>query len=201
MATLDLPVANHLRSGRSIDIGPTCLGFILSGRLPPRQLAQLLSISDLHLYLTAPFVLSWSLMNAMSCGCKIVASATAPVREMIRDGETGLLVDFFDVDGLLDRAIEVLDRPQHYAALAAAGRELIETRYSIPVCLNRDAATLPVCDATSPAADDRAKADRPGIGIAANLPAEIRRRPGRSRPCTSNSVNDGTSIKYPFRRR
>jgi glycosyltransferase involved in cell wall biosynthesis len=105
------------------------------GRLPPRQLAQLWSLSDLHLYLTVPFVLSWSLMNALSCGCKILASDTAPVREMIHQGETGLLVDFFDVDRFVEQAIEVLDHPAHYTSLGQAGRRLIETRYSIPICL------------------------------------------------------------------
>ena len=68
--------------------GPT-IRFL--GRLPPHDLARLLSISDLHVYLTVPFVLSWSLMNALACGAVVLASNTAPVCEMIRPGENGLL--------------------------------------------------------------------------------------------------------------
>ena len=67
---------------------------MFTGLLPPTQLARLLAASDLHIYLTAPFVLSWSLMNALSCGAVVLGSATAPVKEMIRDGENGLLADF-----------------------------------------------------------------------------------------------------------
>jgi glycosyltransferase involved in cell wall biosynthesis len=68
------------------------------GRIPPQQLAALFSLSDLHIYLAAPFVLSWSLLDAMACGATVLASDTAPVREIIRHGETGLLFDFFDVN-------------------------------------------------------------------------------------------------------
>jgi len=98
---------------------------------------QLLSRSDLHLYLTAPFVLSWSLLNAMSCQCTVLASDTVPVRELISDNETGLLAGFFDVDDFVRRALQVLDDPQAYASLGRAGRRLIESRYSIPICLEQ----------------------------------------------------------------
>ena len=56
---------------------------------------RVLACSDVHLYLTVPFVLSWSLLEAMAAGCCIVASDTAPVREVLTDGTTGVLVDFF----------------------------------------------------------------------------------------------------------
>src|SRR5262249_4292461 len=74
--------------------------FIFLGLLRPPQLAQLFALSDVHVYLTVPFVLSWSLMDALACGATVVASNTAPVREMIEPGTNGLLVDFFDVDGM-----------------------------------------------------------------------------------------------------
>ncbi len=107
------------------------------GRLPPSQLVQLLSRSDLHLYLTAPFVLSWSLLNALSCECTILASDTAPVRELIDNNVSGLLADFFDVNVWVEHALSVLQRPEEFESLGQVGRELIERRYSIPVCLQQ----------------------------------------------------------------
>ena len=76
-------------------------------------------------------------MHALSCGCKIVASDTAPVPEMIRKGEAGLLSDSFDVDRSAGCAIEVLDNPAEYALLGDAGRRMNESRYRIPVCLSQ----------------------------------------------------------------
>ena len=107
------------------------------GRLPPQDLARLLSASDLHIYLTVPFVLSWSLMNALACGAVVLASDTAPVREMITPGENGRLVDFFDVDGFVRAAGEVLDDPAAYRSLGEAGMRMIRERYSLDVCLPR----------------------------------------------------------------
>ena len=74
------------------------------GRVPPPTLARLLSRSDLHIYLTAPFVLSWSLMNALACGATVLASATPPVHEMIRHNENGLRVaEFLEAHPRVDR--------------------------------------------------------------------------------------------------
>jgi len=64
-----------------------------------------------------PFVLSWSLLDAMACGCTIMASNTEPVREVVTDGHNGLLADFFDVDGLTDRALAVLRDPAAHRTL------------------------------------------------------------------------------------
>lgn len=105
------------------------------GRIPPSQLSQLFSISDLHFYLTAPFVLSWSLMNAMACGATVMGSDTGPVREMIRHGENGLLFDFFDIDAAADQACEVLDDPAAYSDLGKHASEQIRRDYSLEVCL------------------------------------------------------------------
>jgi glycosyltransferase involved in cell wall biosynthesis len=109
--------------------------FLFTGLLPPPDLARLFSLSDLHIYLTVPFVLSWSLMNALACGTTVLASNTAPVREMIRHEENGLLVDFFDVEGLASLADKVLDAPHSYKHLGQAGTRLIHERYSLSVCL------------------------------------------------------------------
>ncbi len=107
------------------------------GRLLPSDLSQLFSLSDLHIYLTAPFVLSWSLFNALSCGCKVLASDTEPVREVIREGETGLLSDFFDVEGFTHKALQALDAPNKHQHLGPNGRALIESKYRSDLCLNQ----------------------------------------------------------------
>lgn len=109
--------------------------FVFLGLLPPAELAQLFALTDLHVYLTVPFVLSWSLLNALACGATVLASDTAPVREMIAQGRNGLLVDFFDVDGFAETAQRVLDAPAEYRALGAAGVEMVRSRYSLDVCL------------------------------------------------------------------
>lgn len=105
------------------------------GTVPADVLAQLFSITDLHVYLTAPFVLSWSLMNALACGAVVLASRTPPVMEMIEHGRNGLLADFFDVEGLADAAEAVLDDPAGHRPLGDAGIEFVRSRYSTEVCL------------------------------------------------------------------
>ena len=106
------------------------------GRVAPRLLTQILSRSDLHIYLTVPFVLSWSVLDAMACGCTMLASDTAPVREVIRHNENGLLVDFFDVEALATTALEVLKDPASYRNhLGRAARRTIEERYSMEVIM------------------------------------------------------------------
>lgn len=107
------------------------------GRMPPAELSRLLAASDLHLYFTTPFVLSWSLLNAMACGAPVLASDTPPVREVIRDGDTGLLAPFHDVDRWVERANEVLDDPAAVRPLGAAARRLVRDAYSVETCLPR----------------------------------------------------------------
>ena len=108
--------------------------FIFTGLLPPDELSQLFSISDLHIYLTVPFVLSWSLMDALACGATVLASDTAPVQEMITHGRNGLLADFFDVDAFVGQASLVLDAPQDFKHLGQAAAQMIRERYSLDVC-------------------------------------------------------------------
>jgi len=105
--------------------------FIFTGHIPARQLAGFLSISDLHIYLTVPFVLSWSLFNALACGCTVVASSTEPVKELITHEQNGLLADFYDVDGLADLALRVLRAPEDYSYLGQAGAKIIQEKYTI----------------------------------------------------------------------
>jgi glycosyltransferase involved in cell wall biosynthesis len=101
------------------------------GNLPYVSFLRLLQITTVHAYLTYPFVLSWSLIEAMACAGAIVASDTAPVREVITEGETGRLVNFFSTAELNDRICELLDDPAQRARLGAQARELVVSRYDL----------------------------------------------------------------------
>ncbi|GAA5181133.1 glycosyltransferase [Niveibacterium umoris] len=115
-------------------IDPSRVHFV--GRLPHELLTQLMQVSAAHVYLTYPFVLSWSLLEAMSVGCTIVGSRTAPVEEVIRHGENGLLVDFFDAEALAATVADVLANRAAYRGLGAAARQSVVERYDLrSVCL------------------------------------------------------------------
>jgi glycosyltransferase involved in cell wall biosynthesis len=109
--------------------------FVFLDLLSPLELAKLFCLTDLHVYLTVPFVVSWSLLNALACGTTVLASDTDPVREVITDGHNGLLTDFFDHEAMADRVEQVLDRPDDYRHLGAAAVERIRQQYSLDVCL------------------------------------------------------------------
>lgn len=101
------------------------------GRLPYAEYLRLMQVSRLHIYLSYPFVLSWSMLEAMACGAPILGSATPPVQEVIRDGENGYLFDFFDRDQLVERAIAIMGQDEtQTAAIRDAARHEIESRYS-----------------------------------------------------------------------
>jgi glycosyltransferase involved in cell wall biosynthesis len=108
--------------------------FHFLGHIPLEELVTLFNLSDVHLYLTVPFVLSWSLMQALASECIVVGSATAPVQEVIADGVHGLLADFYDVDGLAERALRVLRDPAQYRHLGQAARQRVLERYDNRVC-------------------------------------------------------------------
>jgi glycosyltransferase involved in cell wall biosynthesis len=108
------------------------------GQLPYADFQTMMQLSTVHVYLTYPFVLSWSLLEAMSMECPIVASDTAPVREVIRHDETGYLTDFFDGAGLCDSVCALLDDPAARARLGASARAWVQTHYDLrSVCLPR----------------------------------------------------------------
>jgi glycosyltransferase involved in cell wall biosynthesis len=111
--------------------------FLFTGPMPIGSLVRLFAISDLHIYLTVPFVLSWSLLDALACGVTVLASDTPPVHEVIEHGSNGLLAGFFDVDGIAEQAERVLAAPGDFAHLGRAGVDLIRRRYSLDVCLPR----------------------------------------------------------------
>lgn len=101
------------------------------GQVPYAQFLSLLQVARVHAYLTYPFVLSWSLLEAMSAGGLVIGSRTPPVEEMIRDGENGRLVDFFDVSGWSAALIEALANPGAGAALRAAARRTVVEGYDL----------------------------------------------------------------------
>jgi glycosyltransferase involved in cell wall biosynthesis len=111
--------------------------FIFTGRILPEQLASIFRLSDLHVYLTAPFVLSWSLLDAMATGCVVLASDVPPVREVIEPGRNGLIEPLFDVDRLTETALAVLHDPAAFAPLGQAARKTISEKYSLEVCIPR----------------------------------------------------------------
>jgi glycosyltransferase involved in cell wall biosynthesis len=102
-----------------------------TGWLPYSEYLQVLQASSVHVYLTRPFVLSWSMLEALSIGCLLVASKTAPVTEVIQDGVNGLLVDFFSPQEICDRITEALTHPDKMASIRVKARETILERYDL----------------------------------------------------------------------
>ena len=94
----------------------------------------LLQLSTVHVYLTYPFVLSWSLLEAMSIGCAIVASDTAPLREVIVHDETGRLVDFFDQHALVDEVCQLLEDATLRERLGNNARAFAIKQYDLKTC-------------------------------------------------------------------
>ena len=100
------------------------------GQLPYQDYLQALQISSAHVYFSYPFVLSWSVLEAMSAGCLVIASDTAPVREVL-DENNGILVPFFDVRQLADRVADALAQPDRYRKIRAAARQTIVDKYDL----------------------------------------------------------------------
>lgn len=106
------------------------------GNIPYQHFIPLLQLSTVHVYLTYPFVLSWSLLEAMSAGCTIVASNTHPLKEAIMQDDTGRLVDFFDFKGLASEVCALLDDPGARARLGANARKFACENYDLKtMCL------------------------------------------------------------------
>jgi glycosyltransferase involved in cell wall biosynthesis len=100
-------------------------------RIPYSAFVTLMQVARVHCYLTVPFVLSWSMLEAMSAGALVVGSDTAPVAEVITDGVTGRLVDFFDAPALAATLSDALARPDAMAPLRSAARRLVQDRYDL----------------------------------------------------------------------
>ncbi len=108
------------------------------GKLPYPQFVALMQVARAHAYLTYPFVLSWSMVEAMACGAHVVASATAPVEEVIQHGKNGTLVDFFDIPGWSHALTEALAHPDRFAPQRRAARQTVLENYDLHgICLPR----------------------------------------------------------------
>jgi glycosyltransferase involved in cell wall biosynthesis len=101
------------------------------GKVPYETFCKLMQVARVHAYLTYPFVLSWSMIEAMAAGALVVGSNTPPVAEVIKDGVNGRLVDFFDVPGWSEALIDALADPLHYMPMRAAARATAVAHYDL----------------------------------------------------------------------
>jgi glycosyltransferase involved in cell wall biosynthesis len=120
---------------KEVTIDPERVHFI--GYVPYDQFIRVLQVSSAHVYLTYPFVLSWSMLEAMAAECLLVASNTAPVLDVIADGRNGLLVDFFSHEQIAERIEQALDGGERWRDLRRAARETILRRFDLRDCLAR----------------------------------------------------------------
>jgi len=106
------------------------------GKVPYEHYKALIQVSAAHVYLTYPFVLSWSCIEAMSMGALVIGCKTAPVEEAITHGKNGLLVDFFDDEAMANTVVKALNHPEKYQQLRDAARKTAIERYDLKtVCL------------------------------------------------------------------
>jgi glycosyltransferase involved in cell wall biosynthesis len=114
-----------------------------TNHLPWLDYLRALQISSAHVYFTYPFVLSWSLLEAMSAGCVVIGSDTAPVREVIENSRNGVLVPFFDVEGLANCVIDVLGNRERYRPIRERARQTVLENYDLErICLPRTMAFI-----------------------------------------------------------
>jgi glycosyltransferase involved in cell wall biosynthesis len=102
---------------------------VFTGPVPHETMLTALSLSWAHVYYTYPFVLSWSLLEAMACECLVLASDTPPLRDAIEHGGNGLLHDFFDIDALSQAMIDACGDPERYARLRSAARRTVLDKF------------------------------------------------------------------------
>ena len=116
-------------------IDPSRIHFL--GQIPHDQLIRMYQISSLHVYLTYPFVLSWSVLEAMACGAAVIASDTGPCHDMIRDRQNGFLTDFWDSDGLAAKMAFCLAHRDDLNPLRERARQTILNHFDLRRCLDR----------------------------------------------------------------
>lgn len=113
-----------------------------AGKVPYDQFIPILQLSQAHVYLTYPFVLSWSLLEAMSCGCAVVGSSTTPVQEVIEHRRNGLLVDFFAPKQIAESISELLNNRTLAKELGQAARETVIKRFNLSNCVEKQLALM-----------------------------------------------------------
>lgn len=123
------------REAMLAELGPLPARVQFVGQLARRDYLALLQVSSLHVYPSVPFVLSWSATEAMAAGCVLLGSDTAPVREFVRDGDNGFLVDARDPAALAASAADLLAARNGLARVRAAARETVRSRCALPDCL------------------------------------------------------------------
>lgn len=128
---------------RELDLDLSRIHFV--GNLPYAEYIKLLQVSRCHVYLTYPFVLSWSLLEAMATGCCIVASDTAPVKEVIQNNFNGILVDFYDIDLLVKNINLILNNPENYSNIRTSARKTINEKFELKKLLNKQIEFFNTC--------------------------------------------------------
>ncbi|WP_207460977.1 glycosyltransferase family 4 protein [Azospirillum sp. SYSU D00513] len=112
------------------------------GYVPYDRFTRMLQVTSAHVYLTYPFVLSWSMLEAMSLGALVIGSRTKPVEEVITHGENGFLVDFFSPDAVAKQVVSVLEDREAFAGIARAGRRTVLRKYDLAHCLKQQMALI-----------------------------------------------------------
>lgn len=121
---------------RELDFDESRLHF--TGSMMYKDYLKLLQVSTAHVYLTYPFVLSWSFLEAMAAGCCIIASDTPPVKEVMKDNYNGILTDFFDVDALVEKVNDVLENREKYNFIRENARKTVVENYDLKMLLAKE---------------------------------------------------------------
>lgn len=114
---------------KHVSIDPARIHFL--GRVPHATFLKVLQISTAHVYLTVPFILSWSMLEAMSAGCVVIGSNTPPVAEVIEDGRNGFLADFFSPEEIAERVEEALAHRNRMGHIRRRARDTIADAYEV----------------------------------------------------------------------
>lgn len=180
------PGGGSWRAALLAELGPLPPRVHFVGRLPYERYVSLLQVSRLHLYLSAPFVLSWSCLEAMAAGCLVLASDTAPVREVIRDGVNGMLVDPRDQAALARRVAELLETSAAQTPLRVAARRTVLDRFRRDRAIARQISLIEAVTLQRSAGADRSETRASDavscIPSAATMRGRATRQSGRATP-------------------